>query len=180
MHALFDGLSFAIADLLQIRIGNTFSGGLIDYLLFGVFQGQEKTHWLYVLPVGIIWFCLYYVVFRWYVRRFHVATPGHLSDTEGDGGAEASSDGTPKEEALRDEAEQILAALGGEENIEDVDACITRLRVAVRDSDKVDRETLKRLGAAAVLDVSGGIQAVYGAKAVLYKSAIVDILGIDD
>lgn len=183
VHAFFDGLSFAIADLLQIRIGNTFSGGLIDYLLFGVFQGQEKTHWMYVIPVGIFWFALYYVVFRWYVRRFQVATPGHLSDTEADSGAAAtaaSSASTPKKDALRAESEQILAALGGPENIEDIDACITRLRVSVRDSEKVDRDRLKGLGAADVFDVSGGVQAVYGAKAVLYKNTIADILGIDD
>ena len=70
--------------------------------------------------------------------------------------------------------------MGGKENIEDVDACITRLRVSVKDNAKVDREALKKIGATAVLDVKGGIQAIYGAKAVLYKNAINDILGVDD
>ena len=71
-------------------------------------------------------------------------------------------------------------ALGGPSNIEDVDACITRLRVSVKDVAKVDKEELKKIGATAVLDVKGGIQAIYGAKAVLYKNAINDIMGIDD
>lgn len=181
IHALFDGVSFLIADLLQIRIGNTFSGGLIDYLLFGVFQGHERTHWMYVIPVGIVWFVLYYAVFRWYINHFQVATPGHLSDTEAEGeGEDSGQSGRPKEDSLYAESRDILAALGGESNIEDVDACITRLRVSVHDSGKVDRAALKSLGAADVLDVSGGVQAVYGAKAVLYKNAINDIMGIED
>ena len=90
---------------------------------------------------------------------------------------------TPKvttKSSLAEEAQQILTALGGPENVEDVDACITRLRVSVKDSAAVDKETLKKLGATAVLEVSGGIQAIYGAKAIHYKSAINDILGVDD
>ncbi|AKK08525.1 PTS transporter subunit EIIC [Corynebacterium testudinoris] len=183
IHAFFDGLSFLVADLLNIRIGNTFSGGLIDFLLFGVFQGEAKTHWMYVIPVGIIWFCLYYVVFRWYITRFMVPTPGHLADTEApaattdDEGPTAKS---TKKDALYSEATNILAALGGEDNIEDLDACITRLRVSVKNSAAVDRDALRALGAVDVLEVSGGIQAVYGAKAVLYKNAIADLMNLDD
>ncbi|WP_310795232.1 PTS transporter subunit EIIC [Corynebacterium silvaticum] len=179
IHAFFDGLSFLIADLLQIRIGNTFSGGFIDFTLFGILQGQEKTHWLYVLPVGVAWFCLYYVVFRWYIKRFNVASPGRLNDTVSDTSTDTAG-AEKKQAALYTEAREIVDALGGEKNLEDIDACITRLRVSVVDSSQVDRERLKRLGAADVLDVSGGVQAVYGAKAILYKNAIADILGIDD
>ena len=83
-------------------------------------------------------------------------------------------------DTLKEEAVLIIEALGGAENIEDVDACITRLRVSVKDVSKVKKDELKKIGATDVLEVSGGIQAIYGAKAILYKNIIVEILGIDD
>lgn len=183
IHAFFDGVSFFVADVLNINIGNTFSGGVIDFTLFGILQGQDRTHWMYVLIVGPIWFALYYFTFRFLINRFKVATPGHLEDTlvadapettaTTDGAADGQSD-------LQKEAATILVALGGPENLEDVDACITRLRVAVKDPAKVDKETLKKVGAVDVFEVSGGVQAVYGAKAILYKNAINESLGITD
>lgn len=180
IHAALDGLSFFVADLLQIRIGNTFSGGLIDFTLFGIMQGNERTHWLYVLPVGILWFLIYYVVFRFYIAKFNVATPGRLSDTEAEKEDADDNRSDSKKDTLYEDSEQIIEALGGHENIEDVDACVTRLRVAVHDSEQINKDKLKSLGAADVLDVSGGVQAVYGAKAILFKNAINDILGVDD
>lgn len=179
IHSALDGLSFLIADLLQIRIGNTFSGGAIDYTLFGILQGQDKTHFLYVLPVGIVWFGLYYVIFRAYIRLRNVATPGRLDDSEPDTAA-AAAPASGGDNALVTTSHAIIAALGGAENLEDVDACITRLRVAVTDPAKVDKDRLKQLGAVDVFEVAGGVQAVYGGKAVLYKSHINEILGRDD
>lgn len=169
VHAFLDGVSFAIADLLSVRIGNTFSGGFIDFTLFGILQGNEKTHWLYVVIVGVFWFALYYFLFRFLITRFHVATPGREND---DDEVNVETKGTIAESAVR-----VLAALGGKENVEDCDACITRLRVAVRDINKVDKEAIKAEGAVAVLEVKGGIQAVFGAKADLIKNKINDILG---
>ncbi len=185
IHAFLDGLSFLIADLLRIRIGNTFSGGVIDFTLFGVLQGEDRTHWLYVLPVGAVWFALYYFLFRFLISRFGVATPGHLDDTLAKDAAVASGldDQSPDSGApstIQGEAARVLAALGGPKNIEDVDACITRLRVSVKDPASVDKAALKALGATDVFDVRGGLQAVYGAKAILYKNAINESLGVDD
>lgn len=199
VHAFFDGLSFLIADLLQIRIGNTFSGGAIDFTLFGILQGQEKTHWLYVIPVGLLWFGLYYVTFRFFITRFDLKTPGRTvdedvaaADTAGASTAEAATvpavtapaavaapQGSKKDE-LAATADEIILALGGAENLEDVDACITRLRVSVNDPSKVDKDRLRRLGAVDVFEVAGGVQAVYGGKAVLYKSVINEKIGHDD
>ena len=176
IHAILDGLSFFIADILNISIGNTFSGGVIDFTLFGILQGQEKTHWMYVIPVGILFFALYYVIFRAFIVKFNVPTPGRFDDATED-------DSAPKvvtKDSLREESLQIIELLGGAENIQDVDACITRLRVSVADATKVDREGLKKLGAADVLVVGGGIQAIFGAKAIIYKNSIVDILDIDE
>lgn len=175
IHSLLDGVSFFVADILNISIGNTFSGGIIDFLLFGVLQGNSKTNWLLLIPVGVVWFFLYYVIFRFVITKFNVATPGRGDDMDESGEVKVESKATLHQDALR-----ILEALGGRENIEDVDACITRLRVSVKDSEKVDKEVLKQVGAAAVLDVKGGIQAIYGAKAILYKNEINGILGVDD
>ncbi|MGG7214636.1 PTS transporter subunit EIIC [Clostridium nigeriense] len=171
VHAFFDGLSFFIADILNISIGNTFSGGLIDFTLFGVLQGNEKTNWIYVLIVGVIWFALYYFTFRFLITKFNVMTPGR--ETEGEEVKVVTKD------SLNEVAEQILVALGGVENLEDVDACITRLRVAVKDVKKVDKDKIKSLGATAVLEVKGGIQAIFGAKADPLKQKINEIIGRD-
>ena len=173
-HSFLDGVSFLIADLLNINIGNTFSGGVIDFTLFGVLQGNAKTNWLLQIPFGCIWAVLYYFVFKISILKFNIMTPGRGDEEEGSG-LQVETKSSIKEEAVK-----VLAALGGAENLEDVDACITRLRVSVKDVAKVDKDELKRLGATAVLDVKGGIQAIYGAKAVLYKNAINDIIGIDD
>nr|WP_306792696.1 PTS transporter subunit EIIC [Collinsella urealyticum] len=177
LHAFFDGVSFLIADLLKIRIGNTFSGGMIDFLLFGVLQGNAKTNWLLQIPFGAAWSCLYYFSFRFLVSKFNVKTPGRDADDDTDTTPVAVPNAASN---LVEDARVIITALGGPENIEDVDACITRLRVGVHDSSKVDRDLLMKLGAAGVIDVDGGIQAVFGAKAILYKSAILDELGIEE
>lgn len=171
IHAFLDGLSFAIADLLSIRIGNTFSGGFIDFTLFGIFQGNARTHWIYAVVVGVFWFALYYFLFRFLIARFNVPTPGRENDDD-DVNVETKG-------SIGETADRVLEALGGKENIEDCDACITRLRVAVRDVSKVDKEAIKAEGAVAVLEVKGGIQAVFGAKADLIKSKINDMMGDD-
>lgn len=176
IHAFLDGVSFFIADLLNISIGNTFSGGVIDFTLFGILQGQEKTHWLYVIPVGLIWFALYYVIFRAYITKFNVPTPGRFEDE----GEEDAAPTVVTKDSLKQESLQIIELLGGAENIQDVDACITRLRVGVKDASKVNREGLKKLGAADVLVVGNGIQAIFGAKAIIYKNSIIDILDIEE
>ncbi len=175
VHSLLDGISFLIADIVNISIGNTFSGGVIDFILFGVLQGNAKTNWLLQIPIGVVWAFLYYVIFRFAITKFNIMTPGRGDDEEEDEELKIES-----KSSLHSDALIILDALGGKENIEDLDACITRLRVGVKDSNKVNRDTLKKVGATAVLEVKGGIQAIYGAKAILYKNEINDILGIED
>lgn len=171
-HAFLDGVSFFVADILNISIGNTFSGGVIDFTLFGVLQGNAKTNWLLVLPVGAIWAAIYYFSFKFLITKFNIMTPGRGEDTE-----EAM---VTTKSSLKDESIAVIKALGGKENIEDVDACITRLRVSVRSVENVDKNALRKIGATDVLEVGGGIQAIYGAKAILYKNAIEDILGLEE
>lgn len=177
IHAFLDGVSFLIADILNISIGNTFSGGVIDFTLFGILQGNAKTNWLLEIPFGAIWACLYYGVFRWFITKFNVMTPGRgEDDVDAAGNAAAKIE---SKSSLKEEAQLIIEALGGQDNIEDVDACITRLRVSVKDVSKVNKSALKKIGATDVLEVGGGVQAIYGAKAILYKNYIEEILGLE-
>lgn len=171
VHALFDGLAFFIADILNISIGNTFSGGIIDFTLFGVLQGNEKTNWMLVIIVGLAWACLYYFSFKLLIKKFNVMTPGR--ETEGD------EIKVVTKETLMDTSVKVLAALGGKENIEEVDACITRLRVSIKDVSKVDKDAIKALGATAVLEVQGGVQAIFGAMADPIKQRINEIIGAE-
>ncbi len=171
-HAFLDGVSFYIADLLNISIGNTFSGGFIDFLLFGILQGNENTHWVRAVIVGFGWALLYYFSFRFFITQFNVMTPGRAEEPEETGEQQTSS--------LTENSHKIIEYLGGADNIENVDACITRLRVAVKNVSTVNKAQLKALGAIEVLEVGGGVQAIFGAKAVLYKSEINQILGKED
>ncbi|MGX6961716.1 PTS transporter subunit EIIC [Vagococcus xieshaowenii] len=175
IHAFLDGLSFMFADMLSIRIGNSFSGGLIDFLLFGALQGQDKTHWLYVIPLGLVWAAIYYFVFLFCIKKFKVAVPGMENEED------LTDDVAPLKAnaSLHEESLAIIDYLGSSANIESVEACATRLRVAVKDSDVVNKTAIKKLGATAVLDVKGGIQAVFGGKADLYSQEINQILGSD-
>lgn len=172
-HAFLDGVSFFIADILNISIGNTFSGGVIDFTLFGVLQGNAKTNWLLVLPIGAIWAAIYYFSFKFLILKFNIMTPGR-------GEEEAEEAKVTTKSSLKEESIAVIKALGGKENIEDVDACITRLRVSVRSVENVDKDALRKIGATDVLEVGGGIQAIYGAKAILYKNTIEDILGLEE
>lgn len=149
---------------------------MIDYLIFGVFQGNDKTNWLLVLPVGLAWAAMYYVVFKFLVTKFHVPVPGMET-----GDSSANSDKVLKNgSTLYDSAISIIDALGGETNIEHVTACATRLRVSLKDSQMVDKDVLKAIGATAVLDVKDGIQAIYGGRAILYSQEINQILGREE
>lgn len=171
LHAFYDGLSFMIADLLKIRIGNTFSGGFIDFFLFGILQGNARTNWIREIPFGLCWSVLYYFSFKFAILKFNIMTPGRADDDE-------SEEETPAVMTSADNltiASAIVDALGGRSNIEDVEACITRLRVSVRDPSLVNKDALMKLGATGVLEIDGGVQAIFGAKAIIYKNAIDDL-----
>lgn len=174
IHAFLDGLSFYFADILNIRIGNSFSGGLIDFLLFGVLQGNDKTNWIKVIPFGLAWAVIYFIVFTFFIKKFKVAIPGMTEETD-----IISEKPLNKNTSLHEESLIIIKALGGETNIETVEACATRLRVAVKDGKIVDKQSIQQLGATAVFEVNGGIQAVFGGKADLLSQEINQMLKKD-
>ncbi|HJV17935.1 MAG TPA: glucose-specific PTS transporter subunit IIBC [Bacillales bacterium] len=165
IHAIFAGLSFMTMHLLNVKIGMTFSGGLIDYFLFGVINPQ--THAWLVIPVGIVFALIYYFGFRFAIRKFNLKTPGRELEEE-----EVL---TPNIQGS-DLAANILDAMGGKQNIAHLDACITRLRVSVNDIKNVDKNRLKKLGAAGVLEVGNNIQAIFGPRSETIKGQMKDII----
>ena len=174
IHSFLDGCSFYLADIMNIRIGNSFSGGLIDYLLFGVLQGKDKTNWPNVLIIGVIWFFLYFFVFTFCIKKFHVNIPG--MQTEVDDDVEKTDYKSGNVTSLHTESEQIIAALGGAENINTISACATRLRISLKDNSQVNESVFKKLGSPGVLKVAGGLQIIFGGKADLYSQEINDLL----
>lgn len=165
IHALFDGLAFMIAHILHITIGQTFSGGLIDFILFGVLQGEAKTHWMYVPLVGVPWFLLYYFTFRLLITRFNFKTPGR---------EDVSIDTLPV--AAGERPLQVIEALGGKDNIAELDCCATRLRITLNDSSKLNEAALKATGARAVIQRGNGVQVIYGPHVTIIKNEVEEIL----
>jgi glucose PTS system EIICBA or EIICB component len=167
IHAIFAGLSFMTMHLLDVKIGMTFSGGLIDYILFGLINPQTNA-WI-VIPVGIVFAVIYYFGFRFAIRKFNLKTPGRedVEEQEEEAGGASKGGDLPYE---------ILEAMGGQENISHLDACITRLRVSVNDIKDVDKNRLKKLGASGVLEVGNNIQAIFGPRSETIKGQMKDIM----
>ncbi|HZT02498.1 MAG TPA: N-acetylglucosamine-specific PTS transporter subunit IIBC [Steroidobacteraceae bacterium] len=167
VHALLTGLAFIIMKALGIRLGFGFSAGLFDYVL----NYKFATRPLWLLPIGAVYFGLYYGVFRFAIVRFDLKTPGRESESVDTAVAVA----TPS--ASADRARAYLTALGGAGNLESVGACTTRLRLIVRTQDTVDIETLKRLGARGVVRPSAtALQVVVGPVADQLAGEIRDVL----
>lgn len=170
VHAVFAGLSFMTMHLLNVKIGMTFSGGFIDYVLFGIIP--NRTAWWLVIPVGLVLALIYYFGFRFVIRKFNLMTPGREEDVAEDENADKESVSKTGDDLPRN----ILSALGGKENIAHLDACITRLRVEVKDKSGVDKNRLKKLGASGVLEVGNNIQAIFGTRSDTIKSQIQDVI----
>lgn len=187
-HSLFAGLSYMFTHVFNVGVGMTFSGGIIDLLLFGVLQGNEKTNWTAIIPIGIAYFILYFLLFRFMIRKFDYLTPGREEDgetklyTRADYNEKKKSEvaGEPQMSAadvgLESTSSLIVRGLGGRENIKNVDCCATRLRVTVNDSALVNDALLKKSGAAGVIRRGNGVQVVYGPQVSVIKSELDDYL----
>lgn len=187
-HSLFAGLSYMFTHVFDVGVGMTFSGGIIDLLLFGVLQGNEKTGWIAIIPIGIVYFILYFLLFRFMIRKFDYVTPGREDDgetklyTRADYNEKKRAEvaGEPEMSAadvgLESTSSLIVRGLGGKENIKNVDCCATRLRVTVKDSALVTDALLKKSGAAGVIRRGNGVQVVYGPQVSVIKSELDDFL----
>ena len=188
VQVVLAGSAYMIAHILNIAVGLTFSGGLLDFFLFGILQGNEKTSWMLVIPVGIVYFLLYYFIFSFFIKKFDLKTPGREDDdtktklyTKADvNERKADKDVKNSDEkagTVADELSQTISrGLGGKANISDVDCCATRLRITVIDPDKVNDALLKSTGASGVVHKGQGVQIIYGPRVTVIKSNLEDYL----
>ena len=185
VQVVLAGTAYMIAHILNIAVGLTFSGGFLDLLLFGILQGNAKTSWIRIIPVGIIYFFLYYFIFSFLIKKLDLKTPGREDDdaetklyTKADvnakkaGNTEAGTEGT-SEDSL---SAEITRGLGGSANIEDVDCCATRLRCTVSNADLVNDGILKATGASGVVHRGQGVQIIYGPGVTVIKANLEDYL----
>lgn len=188
VQVVLAGSAYMIAHILNIAVGLTFSGGLLDFFLFGILQGNAKTSWMLVIPVGIVYFLLYYFIFSFLIKKFDFKTPGREDEdtetklyTKADVNArKAAKDVKNSDEkagSVADELSQTISrGLGGKANISDVDCCATRLRITVIDPDKVNDTLLKSTGASGVVHKGQGVQIIYGPRVTVIKSDLEDYL----
>lgn len=172
VQVILAGAAYMIAHILNIAVGLTFSGGLLDLFLFGILQGNAKTSWLRIIPVGIIYFLLYYGIFKFLILKFDLKTPGRENeDTETRLYTKADYNAA-KESGVKgaEVSALITAGLGGKANIEDVDCCATRLRCTIKDPEKVQEALLKQSGSRGVILKGKGIQVIYGPQVAVLKT----------
>ena len=181
VHCVLAGLSFMLMHILNVGVGMTFSGGLIDLVLFGVMQGNAKTHWVWVIVVGAVYFVLYYIIFRFMISKFNYKTPGRDDAeevklyTRADVNARNAASGSVP--AGNDPVSALIVeGLGGAANLSDVDCCATRLRCTVNDAALVKQDVLKASGASGVICKGNGVQVVYGPKVAVIKAKLEDYL----
>ena len=186
VQVILAGAAYMIAHMLNIAVGLTFSGGFLDLFLFGILQGNEKTSWLRIIPVGIIYFILYYVIFTFMIRKFNFKTPGREDDdtetklyTKADVNARKEA-GKAAGEAATNSAdpvsELITRGLGGKKNIVDVDCCATRLRITVAQPDRVRDELLKQTDSRGIVKKGQGVQVIYGPHVTVIKAKLEEYL----
>jgi len=189
VHAILTGLSLAIAYVLDIHLGFSFSAGLMDLLLYGTAPAARNVPLL--IGMGVVFFLLYYLLFRFAITKWNMRTPGREAESDFETEEKANlSEGSDAATAIPvgaaavatapartdSKTEQLIAAFGGRENLVNVDACITRLRMDVADTSRVDHERLKALGAAGVIEIGSSVQAVFGTQAEALKNDILDVL----
>ena len=182
VHCVLAGLSFMLMHILNVGVGMTFSGGLIDLVLFGVMQGNDKTHWVWVVVVGAVYFVLYYIIFRFMISKFNYKTPGRDDAeevklyTRADVNARNAASGSTASTGDDPVSALIVKGLGGAANLSDVDCCATRLRCTVKDAALVKQDVLKASGASGVICKGNGVQVVYGPKVAVIKAKLEDYL----
>ena len=182
VHCVLAGLSFMLMHILNVGVGMTFSGGLIDLVLFGVMQGNAKTHWIWVVVVGAVYFVLYYLIFRFMITKFDYKTPGRDDAeevklyTRADVNTRSAASGSTAPAGDDPVSALIVEGLGGTDNLSDVDCCATRLRCTVKDAALVRQDVLKASGASGVICKGNGVQVVYGPKVAVIKAKLEDYL----
>ena len=184
VQVILAGSAYMVAHILNIAVGLTFSGGLLDLVIFGVLQGNAKTSWLRIIPAGVVYFLLYYFLFSFLIKKFDLKTPGREDDdeetklyTKADVNARRTEakegeSGSQAENSKDSRSAAIAMGMGGRNNITSVDCCATRLRCSIADSSLVDEKLLKSTGAVGVIVKGQGIQIIYGPQVTVIKSEL--------
>ncbi len=180
VQVILAGSAYMIAHMLNVAVGLTFSGGFLDLFLFGILQGNAKTSWLRIIPVGIIYFFLYYGIFTFMIKKFNFKTPGREDDdeetklyTKADVNAKNAANQTASGSTSADPvSETITRGLGGKANITGVDCCATRLRLTVADSSKVNEALIKTTGSRGIIIKGQGVQIIYGPQVTVIKAKL--------
>ncbi len=180
VHCVLAGLSYMLMHIFNVGVGMTFSGGAIDLTLFGILQGNEKTHWIWIIIVGLAYAVIYYFVFYIMIKTLNLKTPGREADNEETKLYTRQDVNARKASGERAGADtvsaMILKGLGGKSNLSDIDCCATRLRVTVIDAGKVNDSLLKGSGASGVIHKGNGVQIIYGPRVSVVKSNLEDFL----
>lgn len=174
IHCIFAGFAYMMMHVLKITVGLTFSGGLIDLFFFGILQGQGKTNWMMVIPLGIIYFIVYYFLFHFLILKFDIKTPGREEETTIE--FEEESEYEYREDFSEELLAKIAAGLGGKKNIGDIDCCVTRLRCGLKDISLVDDAMIRETGSRGILKRGNSIQIIYGPHVTVLKSEFEDYL----
>lgn len=183
IHAILEGLAYMLMYVLNVAVGITFSRGIIDFFFFGLLQGPAKTSYQWILILGPLYAVGYYFIFKTLILKFNIPTPGRGESNNklytrkdyNENKENKSVEGTQEEnkENKKEFIDDIVTSLGGIENIENIDACITRLRVTVKNPELVENDVKwKELNARGVIRSGSGIQIVYGTQAEIYKNQI--------
>lgn len=183
IHCIFAGAAYMLMHIFNVGVGMTFSGGIIDLILFGVLPGNAKTNWIWVIVVGVCYFVVYFLLFSVLIKKMNLKTPGREDDdeetklyTRSDVNARKSDNKTNSSDSV---SALIVKGLGGKDNISDIDCCATRLRITVFSSDKVNDDVLKSTGASGVIHKGNGVQIIYGPKVTVIKSNLEDYMDAD-
>lgn len=179
IHCVLAGCAYMLMHIFSVGVGMTFSGGFIDFILFGVLQGNDKTNWIWIIIIGVVYFVVYYFLFSFLIKKLNLKTPGRGEEEEvklyrrSDVDAKNGSDVSVSEDEI---SKLICQGLGGKKNISDVDCCATRLRCTVYKPELVNDSLLNASGATGIVHKGEGVQIIYGPRVTVIKSNFEDYL----
>ena len=181
VHSVLAGAAYMLMHMLNVGVGMTFSGGIIDLVMFGILPGASKTSWYWIPVVGAVYFVVYFFLFRFLILKFDLKTPGRDDSEEVKlyrrSDVNAKKQGAAEgQEAVDERSQMILNGLGGKKNVVDVDCCIIRLRCTVSKPELVNEGILKKTGAAGVIKKGQGIQVIYGPTVPNIKADLVSYM----
>lgn len=175
VHCVLFGISGVLAYLLGSGVALTFSGGVIDFILYGILPGNAITRWVPLLIMGLVFGVVYYFIFKFGIKKFGWNVPGRDAVADDEDKISQNADYSKLNDKEK-RAYKIVAGLGGSDNLEDVTNCATRLRVKVKDGSKVDKDLLSTTGSSGTVVQGNNVQVVYGTTVPNVKASVEDLI----